>query len=99
MSLSISSIAVELSGAVETANQDLNSVFQFAGHLMQAAESFGSAVSGAAKKSAVLAQVKQFAESLGHMWSAIKHSVSTFVDSVKSAWNTVTGALNPTPAA
>lgn len=91
--LSISSIALQLSGSIETANKDLHAIFQFTGHLMQAAESFGTSLMGAVKKNAVMAQAKAFAESLGHTWSAIQSSVSSFIDSVKSAYNTVAAAL------
>lgn len=91
--LSISSIALDLSGAVQTANKDIQNIFTFVGNIMQAVEAFGSDIAGSAKKSAVMAQAKQFAEALGKVWSDIENSVSSFIDSVKSAWNTVNSAI------
>lgn len=94
--LSISTIALDLSGAIDTANKDIQNIFAFVGNIMQAVESFGSSISGAAKKSAVMAQAKQFADALGQVWTDVKAAVSSFIDSVKSAWNTVSSAVKST---
>jgi hypothetical protein len=83
-SLSISTVAIGLLTAVTNGR----TIYQATANAMDAVEVPG-ALSGTAKKQAVLAFIKGLVIDLGQNWDVYENLVSTFIDQLKVAYNAV----------
>lgn len=81
------SIATVASGVLTVATQG-RTVYQAAANAMDAVEVQG-ALSGTAKKQAVLAFIKSLVIDLGQNWEVYEQLISTFIDQIKTAYNAV----------
>lgn len=111
MSLTLASVALALGsvvtdlGAVETAATSVitvsQKVFSYAASMMDTVEKAyeGIADSGAGKKAAVLVAVQAFVVALGANWTDFENLITTWIDSVKSAFNSLKAATTAAPKA
>ena len=89
--ISIATVANALASIVSVV-EATQKLYAYGADLMEATEKAYSGVSGAGgtKKAAVIAALKAFAETIGAQWGVVEAQVSAWIDTVKSAYNSLT---------
>ncbi|MBK0062605.1 MULTISPECIES: hypothetical protein [unclassified Acinetobacter] len=81
----ISTVAIGIIQAMQT----VHAIYTVVANAMDAAEKANSGQSGADKKLWVLAYARDVVLAMGDNWDELLEKVSTFIDQLKSAYNTV----------